>query len=93
MLKIYKYELACNNGVVQPLRLSTQHKFLSVQLQSGKICLWVLENTDTTITTIPIHTFGTGWPIETVVGLEYIGTVQEGRLVWHIFYGTNKEEA
>jgi hypothetical protein len=92
MLTIYKYELRCDHGATQSFSIPEQHKVLSVQMQHGKVCVWILVNLKTPLTTLKFHVFGTGHEIETVLGLDYLDTVQEGPYVWHIFYTKRGEQ-
>lgn len=60
---------------------------LSAQLQRGEISIWALVPAGSKIKDRTIYVFGTGDAIkpEVVEKVQYIGTVQEGPLVWHVF--------
>lgn len=84
-MTVYKYQL--QNATKQTIELPYAALPLAVQMQHGVICLWCKINTENTGSsceprTIYIH--GTGHPILDPCS-EYIGTVQYGPLVWHVF--------
>lgn len=62
-------------------------KILSVQLQAGVVCLWV--EVDPTLPRVKrtIRIFGTGHPMNEEER-QFIGTVQQGQFVWHVFEET-----
>jgi hypothetical protein len=61
-------------------------RILSVQFQGNQLCLWVLVDLDERLVrrrTILIY--GTGNPIDSEIEMQYIDSVQDVQLVWHIF--------
>ena len=85
MKTIWKYEL--NAEGKQEIQLPLGAKFLTVQIQNDKPCLWALVDTEVPKITETILIFGTGHAV-TGEG-EYLGTYQlhGGILVFHVFYG------
>ena len=83
MKKIFKYELRVMG--LNQLEIPKGHQVLTVQMQKGIMCLWVLVDPEETTQEIRIVVVGTGHPIES--NLHYIGTVQQlgGSLMWHVF--------
>jgi hypothetical protein len=57
---------------------------LTAQMQSGQLCLWAQVEATQTKTPRVIRIFGTGHGIPDADN-DYIGTVQMGPLVWHVF--------
>lgn len=68
---------------------------LSVQIQNGIICLWAVvdvpeigrpdQRFDPLMTRRQLFVYGTGREISNYEKREYLGTVQRGALVWHVF--------
>lgn len=62
---------------------------LSVQLQEGDICVWMMVNVNNHNVKRKIFIFGTGHKIDFSEVGRFIGTVQTptewGTLVWHVF--------
>ena len=88
MKSIYKYPLTGNSArrrIQAPIT-----KILCVQVQNNEICLWAEVDTETEDRMIDILLLGTGWDLSELQGelkfASYIGTVQQGMLVWHCYY-------
>ena len=88
MKRIYKYQ-------IQPTELEDQvtvsmpvgAKVLSVQVQKGIVCLWVLINTKEKVDEFrEFNVVGTGHDIDFNTN-KFVGTFQlmEGNLVFHLF--------
>lgn len=73
---IYKYTLTGEGDIISAKR------FLSAQIQDGKICVWALQGEEEK--QYNVYIIGTGWPAQLEEDI-YIGTVQQGRYVWHVF--------
>lgn len=80
---IYKYELEITDR--QEVRMSRTAEFLSVQMQGDKLCLWAMVRPNDAQASFEILIFGTGHTLPVPYG-RYIGTVQQGQFVWHVFY-------
>jgi hypothetical protein len=80
MTTVWKFHLPDMRSVV-PMPIGST--VLSVQYQDDQLCLWarVDHNADHEMRVFGI--FGTGHLIPE--GSTYVGTVQEGRFVWHVF--------
>lgn len=84
MTTIYKYFLNVTDQ--QYLVMPKFATILAVQIQYDKICLWALIETENEpLDRRDIRIYGTGNPI--TGDKRYIGTVQMGPLVWHVFEG------
>lgn len=57
--------------------------FLDAQVQEGEIVFWVVDNPRDN-RTWEVFAAGTGWEVDLEHAV-YIGTVQVGKLVWHLF--------
>ena len=92
MKTIYKYELELTDW--QMWTMPEGAEILCVQIQQGKPCLWVLEDTDRPPCARWIRLFGTGHEIPPDEDLEYIGTFQmfDGGFGGHVFEGKGKHE-
>lgn len=87
MPTIYKYNLT-NDGY-EP-RIPKGGKVLTVQRQKGDICIWVLVDPKQNFEQRYFVVYGTGFEINPQH--QYIGTVQEGAYVWHVFEDLRQEE-
>lgn len=79
--KIYKYKLELTEE--QIVNMPQGSKILSTQLQDGSICLWAMVDTEKPFKQRDIRIYGTGSKITDLD--KYIGTVQDGRYVWHVW--------
>ena len=82
MKTIYKYPLAIADS--QAIKVPGEAKILCVQLQMDTLTLWAQVDPNNIPSTRTIEVFGTGHPMDDGCR-SYIGTVQEGSLVWHVF--------
>lgn len=81
---VYKY--LANIGEKTLLVLPIGSKILTVQKQNENICFWVLQSPNHVPTEVrSILKVGTGHSFDDTNQYEYIGTVQDGVLVWHYF--------
>ena len=85
MKTIWKYRLELTD--TQTIEVPEGFQFLTVQVQGGETCLWALVNPDQPKQKINVSIYGTGNPIESTGGEEYIGTYQHigGAFVIHVF--------
>ena len=87
MHSIYKYEMT---EQCTPLSAPIT-KFLSVQVQHDKICIWAEVDTEMKDRHFLFTIIGTGWELDKIVNFDkttYLGTVQYlgGDYIWHIYY-------
>ena len=87
MRSIYKYEIT---EQAMPLDAPIT-KFLSVQVQNDKICVWAEVNTEMEDRHFLFTIIGTGWELDKINNFNkttYLGTVQYlgGDYIWHIYY-------
>jgi len=80
MQTIYKYPLEITDR--QSVWMPARAKLLTVQMQHGVLCLWAEVDTMNPDEEIAIAVYGTGNPC---AGGQYIGTAQDGPLVWHVY--------
>lgn len=78
---IYKYQLPTTYSTVL---MQENAQILSVQIQDGIPQLWALVDTDNSTEFRYFHIYGTGVLIPDE-NLEFIGTIQNPPLVWHVF--------
>jgi hypothetical protein len=82
---IWKYELESEDGE-QPLRLPVKAQILAVQMQGEDLCIWALvDPAETKMRDHTVLVIGTGRTCEIGSIHKYIGTVQDGEYVWHVF--------
>lgn len=83
-MKIFKYEL---NGLAgQEVMIPKGAKILSAGVQHGKIQIWALVEPTNKLEAREFSVFGTGWPVNIKENfLQFIQTVFDGGLVWHVF--------
>lgn len=79
---IYKYQLS--NGGATTIDMPIGAQILCVQTQDGFLCLWALINPSAPKESRRFEVYGTGWEMTSPPG-KYIGTVQEGPYVLHVF--------
>lgn len=82
MKTIWKFPLSIQDA--QSILVPSGGEILSVQIQDSQVCLWIAVNPANPKEQHTIEIFGTGHGMDESER-EYIGTVQDGRLVWHIF--------
>lgn len=84
---IYKYQLNSlsflANGIVN-FQMPVQRRYLTVQMQGDIPTLWVEVDTRSGFEEVSIAIVGTGNPMPENYHA-YLGTVQEGPMVWHYF--------
>lgn len=81
--KIWKYQFEISDVV--EIEMPGGSTPLSVQVQDGKPTLWVFVDTGKTKIIRRFYIYGTGHPIA-LEGVAYIGTIQLGQFVWHVFF-------
>ncbi len=81
---IFKYVLDITDR--QTVLLPKYSKILTVQMQNGEACIWVLCDLNQPYMSRIIKCYGTGNTIPDSLDL-YLGTIQSngGGLVWHFF--------
>lgn len=81
---IWKYVLEIKD--VQQISMPESAKLLTVQVQNNALCLWALVDKAKPMVEKMIKIYGTGNEIPFFTrAKDYIGTVQMGQLVWHVF--------
>lgn len=82
MYTIHKFSIPLQDE--QTVDMPKGARILTAQLQLGILCLWAMVDTDAPEVPHKVSIYGTGGPVPAVTG-KYVGTVQSGALVWHIF--------
>lgn len=83
---IYKYPIKLEDE--QVVSVPAGATWLSVHVQDGQICLWAAVNPEAKKEQVPVSIRGTGRPVGNLFSRDYLGTVQQGQFVWHVFvYG------
>lgn len=83
---IHKYELQITDE--QRIEMPRNATLLSVQMQRDKMVLWASVNINEPIRSRVIRIHGTGQSIDGESTFDlYVGTVQNGPFVWHVFDG------
>ena len=82
MSVIYKFPLRVTDE--QTINMPTGAKILSVQFQNDQLCVWARIDNEYFKSKRTFLIVGTGhrFPDD---GRQYIGTVQQGPFVWHVF--------
>ena len=81
---IWKFELDLRDE--QVILVPRQFAPLAAQWQRGILCVWAIVDPDSPHDARHFFIVGTGHPLPTIP-VTYISTVQQGPLVWHVFYG------
>jgi hypothetical protein len=83
MKTIHKYPLEVGMNILEVPYL----KILNVINQYNKPTLYVIVDTEMPYKEIQVIVAGTGWELEdNVLDNNYVGTVNTGSFVWHVFY-------
>lgn len=80
-MKIHKFPLLIQ--ATQTIYINHGFDILCLQMQNGTPTIWAAVDPDYTLVQATIEMYGTGHDIEG--SPDYIGTVQDGRFVWHYF--------
>jgi hypothetical protein len=83
MARVFKYTLKMEQR--QTVSMPADSTLLSVQVQRGVVCIWAIVNPDPELDEVPrsFEIVGTGHEVPSPS--KFIGTVQIGEFVWHIF--------
>ena len=60
-------------------------RILSIQMQHNRPQIWALVSDDAPTRMVVLHIIETGQDIGEAAKAEYVGTVQDGIYVWHLF--------
>lgn len=74
---------APNPGRILPIHLPAGAVPLSVGMQHGGIWWWAEVDPSAPTEMLHVHTVGTGWDIPD--GATWVGMVQDGDFVWHVY--------
>lgn len=89
MFKIYKYAVCPSED---PIKIKTYRdaQILSCGLDGrGEPSIWVLINDEEPEEFLNMLCVGTGWPLDSLIepfdNLGFVGTINDGPYVWHVF--------
>lgn len=86
MKSVYKFQLGFLLSSREAVDMPVGAKILCVQMQAEAITLWAEVDTTKPIESRTFMRVGTGWVLEDGHEYnEYIGTVQQYTMVWHIY--------
>jgi hypothetical protein len=89
MKRIFKYTLEVAEE--QVINLPFGFKILSIQVQAGKPCIWVLiDDAHDGTEEVYFYTIGTGHSADLMPN-NFVGTYQYGPLVFHVFYRNGQQ--
>lgn len=81
MKTIHEYRCPFANTVAIPMPEGAE--VLTVQIQNGEPHIWALVDTEKPRKLRSFEIVGTGQPADNLG--RYVGTVQDGSFVWHVF--------
>jgi len=85
-MKIWKYRLPLK--VVNTVTLPQGAEILQFQAQGKDVVFWAIVDENAPVKERTFHLVGTGWELPKTDyedGIVYLGTVQLGGFVWHVF--------
>jgi len=82
---IWKYQFNVEDDFF--LEIPDGWEFLSVQLQNGVACMWLLVTPEFTKKFFHFRVIGTGHEHDSKYFGKYLGTFLTGPYVWHLFSG------
>jgi hypothetical protein len=82
MRTIYKYDITATRRPAIPLG----SRVLSVGMQGQNLCMWIECNPAQPLYAVSVFVVGTGGTLPSEA-INYVGTVQNGPLVWHVYTG------
>ncbi len=85
MKTVYKYLIGCNDKTV--LKVPQGGKILCCKTQAKIARLWILVNTKCPVVIRTFYLYGTGYPINEDLNLEYVDTflIRDDSFVFHLF--------
>lgn len=85
MRTIHKYPLYVTD--MQVVMMPVGARILSVANQRDMLTLWAEVNTEAPPAGRVIHVVGTGNPLVVASNADFIGTVEMGQFIWHVYAG------
>lgn len=70
---------------MQTVELPMDFRILHIDKQEGVPCIWYECDSETPTKKVDIYCFGTGYRMDNLPWMEYIGTVQFDGFVWHFY--------
>jgi len=91
-LTIFKYPLEKSD--TNYIQLHKGSRVLAFQDQGFTLCMWVYCDPSLEMELRRFRIYGTGWQMESLEQqpMRYIGTAQQGPMVWHLFELVDKNE-
>ena len=87
MERTFKYVLDFTHE--QAISMPAGAEVLCVQMQGGNPCIWAVVDERMPLQERKFYIHGTGHPIAGLAVKRYIGTVQDGQYVWHVYEETD----
>ena len=81
-MEIWKFEIRVGENRVS---MPSGARVLTAQIQRGTLCVWALVDPSHSVESVTFSVVGTGHEFNPV-GKTYVGTVQDGPLVWHVWF-------
>ena len=69
----------------QTIKLPQGFNILHIGVQCGQPCIWYECDSDKPLVELDIYCIGTGWRMDGLPPMRYIGTVQIDEYVWHYY--------
>lgn len=82
MITIYKYQIQSDE---QKITMPAGASILCFQLQNTVPTIWAMVDIEQPVEVRSFRIYGTGWEMDELMNLRYIGTIQSESLVWHLF--------
>lgn len=82
--QIWKFSFQQSRLAGREIAMPEKAEILTVQMQNDEITLWAICDPEAKKVTRKFDIVGTGWAYN-FADKKYIGTVQDGAYVWHLF--------
>lgn len=69
----------------QTIELPQNFNILRLDKQDGVPCIWYECDSNMPIVKLDIYCVGTGWRMDDLPPMKYIGTIQQDGFVWHYY--------
>lgn len=83
--RVFKYPLRVTDVQTVPLPVAARPLSVQIQRTTDDLTLWALVSDAAPVVPREVYVVGTGRPADHVVGCDFLGTLQDGPLVWHVF--------
>lgn len=80
---IWKFPLEITDE--QTVKMPATANIIAVQFQGEQLMLWAVVDPKVTFANVVVRIVGTGNPFPDANDCRFVGTVQQGPFVWHVF--------